>query len=97
MDKAQPTVISDNEKRRRVIRNVVSQFIYNGVVIVFGLILPRLYLVSFGSDVNGLVSTVKDIFAYLALLEAGIGLNAQYALSTLMPNSALCLTFSCFP
>ena len=80
MDKAQPTVISDNEKRRRVIRNVVSQFIYNGVVIVFGLILPRLYLVSFGSDVNGLVSTVKDIFAYLALLEAGIGLNAQYAL-----------------
>ena len=80
MDKTQPNVISESEKRRRVVRNIVSQFIYNGVVIIFGLILPRLYLVSFGSDVNGLVSTVKDIFAYLALLEAGIGLNAQYAL-----------------
>ena len=80
MDKAQPTVTTESEKRKRVVRNIFSQFIYNGVVIVFGLILPRLYLVSFGSDVNGLVSTVKDIFAYLALLEAGIGLNAQYAL-----------------
>ena len=80
MDNAQPKVTSESEKRKRVVRNIVSQFIYNGVVIVFGLILPRLYLVSFGSDVNGLVSTVKDIFAYLALLEAGIGLNSQYAL-----------------
>ena len=80
MDNTQPTVVSESEKRRRIVRNIVSQFIYNGVVIAFGLVLPRLYLVSFGSDVNGLVSTVKDIFAYLALLEAGIGLNAQYAL-----------------
>ena len=80
MDKTNPTVATESEKRRRIVRNIFSQFIYNGVVIVFGLILPRLYLVSFGSDVNGLVSTVKDIFAYLALLEAGIGLNAQYAL-----------------
>ena len=72
MDKTNPTVATESEKRRRIVRNIFSQFIYNGVVIVFGLILPRLYLVSFGSDVNGLVSTVKDIFAYLALLEAGI-------------------------
>ena len=80
MDNAQPRVISESEKRKRVVMNIISQFVYNGVVIAFGLILPRLYLVSFGSDVNGLVSTVKDIFAYLALLEAGIGVNAQYAL-----------------
>ena len=80
MDRSQPVVTTETEKRKRIVRNIFSQFIYNGVVIIFGLILPRLYLVNFGSDVNGLVSTVKDIFAYLALLEAGIGLNAQYAL-----------------
>ena len=50
------------------------------IVVVFGLIIPRLYLVNFGSDVNGLDSTIKNIFAYLALLEAGVGLSAQYAL-----------------
>lgn len=47
---------------------------------MFGLLLPRLYLVKFGSDVNGLDNTIKNIFAYLALLEAGVGLSAQYAL-----------------
>ena len=54
---------------------------YELVVVAFGLILPRLYLHSnFGSDVNGLDNTIKNIFAYLALLEAGVGLSAQYAL-----------------
>ena len=80
MENTQSVVTTEAEKRRRIVRNIFSQFIYNGVVIIFGLILPRLYLVGFGSDVNGLVSTIKDIFAYLALLEAGIGINAQYAL-----------------
>ena len=80
MDRSQPTITSESEKRKRVIKNIIAQLIYNASVIGFGLVLPRLYLVSFGSDVNGLVSTVKDIFAYLALLEAGVGVASQYAL-----------------
>ena len=45
------------------------------------IVLPRLFIVSFGSEVNGLLSTITQIFTYLALLEAGIGnatINALY-------------------
>lgn len=60
--------------------NIATNILYELIVLFFGLVLPRLYLLNFGSDVNGLDSTVKNIFAYLALLEAGVGLSAQYAL-----------------
>lgn len=73
-------VTSSGEKNKRVVLNIVTNLLYQAVVVAFGLILPRLYLVKFGSDVNGLDSTIKNIFAYLGLLEAGVGLSAQYAL-----------------
>ena len=74
------TVSSSREKNKRVVLNIAAALGYQLIIAVFGLIIPRLYLVNFGSEVNGLNSTVKNIFAYLALLEAGVGLSAQYAL-----------------
>ena len=74
------TVSTAHEKNKRVVLNIISNLSYEAVKIVFGFVLPRLYLVNFGSDVNGLDSTIKNIFAYLALLEAGVGLSAQYSL-----------------
>lgn len=74
------TATTAYEKNKRVVLNIISGLSYQIAIAVFGLIIPRLYLVSFGSDVNGLNSTIKNIFAYLALLEAGVGLSAQYAL-----------------
>ena len=68
---------TSSEKNRRVIRNIVTAIGYQVVIAVFGLVLPRLYLVNFGSEVNGLNSTIKNIFAYLSLLGAGVGLSAQ--------------------
>ena len=69
MDKAKTA--TSNEKNKRVVLNVASGLLNQAITIAFGLIIPRLYLVNFGSDVNGLTSTIKNIFAYLALLEAG--------------------------
>lgn len=77
---AHAEVSTSSEKNKRVILNVIMNLSYQAVVLVFGFLLPRLYLVKFGSDVNGLDSTIKNIFAYLALLEAGVGLLAQHAL-----------------
>lgn len=50
-------------------------------VLSLGLLIPRLVLVSYGSEINGLLNTVTQIFGYVALLEAGIGnaaINALY-------------------
>ena len=77
MDNAQNPagpVLTAAESRRRVLHNMCSSLLYNLSVILFGLLLPRLYLTSFGSELNCLDSTIKQIFSCVTVLEAGVGL-----------------------
>ena len=67
-------------KDSRIKYNVVSSIVYQVVLLVISFLLPRLYLENFGSEVNGVLSTIKQIFAYLILLEAGVGLATTQAL-----------------
>ena len=50
----------------------------NIVILVMGLVIPRVFLTHFGSDTNGLINTISQIFAYVALLEAGISQAERY-------------------
>lgn len=50
------------------------------VSIILGIILPRLFLTNYGSEINGLLSSVAQIYAYIALVEAGIGTASLQAL-----------------
>lgn len=43
------------------------------ISIVSGLILPRLFLVAYGSNVNGLISSITQFFSFISLCELGIG------------------------
>ena len=43
------------------------------ITTLLGIIIPRLFLVSYGSEVNGLINSIKQVFSYFALLEAGVG------------------------
>lgn len=61
-------------------RNVIFGFGSNFIILMLGLVVPRITIKSYGSDVNGLLGTVTQIFAYMALLEAGIGQAARNAL-----------------
>ncbi len=45
--------------------------------IFLGLIVPRIILENYGSDANGMMNTVTQIFTYMALLEAGISQSAR--------------------
>ncbi len=67
-------------KDTRIKRNLLSSLIYQIVLISLSFLLPRLYLENFGSEVNGVLSTIKQIFVYLFLLEAGVGLATTQAL-----------------
>ena len=65
----------------KTIKNLVWGFLGQFLILATSIILPRFILVSFGSEVNGVVSTITQIFTYIALLEAGIGnasLNRLY-------------------
>ena len=68
------------EKDSRIKNNLVSSLVYQVVLISLSFLLPRLYLENFGSEVNGVLSTIKQIFTYMFLLEAGVGLATTQAL-----------------
>ncbi len=69
-----------NFNNKNLIKNVIWGFGGQLLVIILGIIVPRIMIANYGSDVNGLLGTVSQIFTYLALLEAGIGQAAQNAL-----------------
>jgi len=68
------------EKDNRIKYNLLSGGFYQIVLIALSFILPRLYLENFGSEVNGVLSTIKQIFVYMFLLESGVGLATTQAL-----------------
>ncbi len=69
------------KNKGKIFKNIFFGFGSKLITLVLGFVVPRLFIISFGSEINGLVSTVTQIFTYLALLEAGIGnstVNALY-------------------
>jgi len=67
-------------KDSRIKNNLISSLVYQVVLITLSFLLPRLYLENFGSEVNGVLQTIKQIFTYMCLLEAGVGLATTQAL-----------------
>lgn len=67
-------------KDARIKNNIISSLVYQVVLISLSFLIPRLYLENFGSEVNGVLSTVKQVFTYMCLLEAGVGLATTQAL-----------------
>ena len=70
-----------SEKTSKIKRNVFFGIFNQFLIFAIGLIVPRFTLISYGSEINGLLTTVAQIFTYVGLLEAGIGnasLNALY-------------------
>lgn len=67
--------------QKKITSNLLVGFGGQIITIALGIVLPRLLLTSFGSEVNGLLSAITQIYSYIAILEAGIGaasLNALY-------------------
>lgn len=70
------------EKGKRSAKIFIYGIISQVVTLLLGIIIPKLLIVSYGSEINGLLSSIRQIFVYVALLEAGIGtasLQALYA------------------
>ena len=61
-------------------KNISYSIIGQGVSLLIGILVPRLIIVSYGSEINGLLSTISTIISYLALLEAGVGAATCQAL-----------------
>ncbi len=72
---------------KKLYANTVVSLITQVVTIVCGLILPRIILRSFGSEINGLVSSISQFLAVITLLDMGVGAVVQAALYKPLNNN----------
>lgn len=67
-------------KYKNGVLSAVFGIIQQLLTLIFGLIVPRLFIQTMGSEMNGLLSSLGNIYSYLALVEAGVGTVAIQAL-----------------
>ena len=60
--------------------NVVSGFIHEFIVIIFGLVVPRIVLSYFGSTYNGLLNSIVQFMSFSVVLRSGLGVVTTAAL-----------------
>lgn len=60
--------------------NTLTTGIYQVIVMIVGIITPRIMLLNYGSEMNGLVSSLNQFIVYFNLVEAGLAGAAVYAL-----------------
>lgn len=60
-------------RSKKAILNISSNLILQVVIVLYGFIVPKIIISSFGSNVNGLISSITQFLAYITLLESGFG------------------------
>lgn len=54
------------------ILNILSNLVLQFVTLISGFIIPKLIINTFGSSVNGLISSINQLLSYITLVEGGI-------------------------
>ena len=67
-------------RKKKLKLNTQTSLILQIITLIYGIIVPRLILKQYGSDVNGLLSSVKQFLQVVAFLELGIGAVIQASL-----------------
>lgn len=63
-------------RAQKAFHNIVCNLLLQVVASIAGIILPRLFIVTYGSSINGLITSIKQFLGYLNLVEAGVGFAA---------------------
>lgn len=64
---------SNRIRKKRFILNVSLTVFYEIVMILYGFILPKLYISYYGSEVNGLMSSITKFLGFISICELGLG------------------------
>ena len=59
-------------RTRKLYFNTVGALAYRLVMVVSGFILPRFFLVAYGSNINGLVNSISSFLGFIALADLGV-------------------------
>ena len=66
-------------RTKKLFLNTAFSIILEIVTLLCGLILPRLILGTFGSNINGLVNSITQFLAFISFLDLGVGAVVQSA------------------
>ncbi len=75
---------------------MIASLFLQGVVFLSGIILPRFFLQEYGSNINGMVTSVNQFLVYLGLAEAGSGLLPWWRFTRLLPGEIRRKSMECF-
>lgn len=67
-------------RSKRFLYNNISSVLGQIITIICGMILPKIMMASFGSELYGATTSITDFLGYIALIEGGIGGVARAAL-----------------
>ncbi len=70
----------ESSRRKRLKFNTVSSLLLQITTIICGLILPRLIMENFGTEVNGLLNSIMQFLQVITFLDLGVGAVVQSSL-----------------
>ena len=73
-------------RSQKFLFNTITSAAYQVVVMVVGFILPRVMIIYYGSEINGLVTSITQFVSYFNLVEAGLSGATVYALYKPLAN-----------
>lgn len=76
--------MASNSGFRKTTINLIWQFIYQAVNLALGLVLPYILIRSYGSAVNGLTNTIKNLAIVITLAQAGISTTVTFRMYKLV-------------
>lgn len=73
-------------RTKKAFFNSLTAGLLHTITLIFGLIIPRLIIKEYGSEINGLVTSTKQLISYLQYLELGLSGSLIYLLYKPMTN-----------
>ena len=67
-------------RKKLLVKNTASSLLSQLTALICGFILPRFFLLHFGSEVNGLVNSITQFLGVISFLELGVGAVVQSSL-----------------
>lgn len=67
-------------RSKKAVRNIIANLALQLAIVVFGFIFPRVVISKYGSETNGLISSITNFLSYISLVEAGFGGIVQFML-----------------
>lgn len=65
-------------RTRQAAKNTTASLLLQIVLAISGVLVPRFFIIQYGSAVNGLASSITQFIGYMGLVEAGVSAAGHY-------------------